>query len=231
MQEERKTILLAEDDVSLGYLLVENLQGKGFSVELAKTGTETMRALRKQKFSLCLLDVMIPEVDGFTIAVFLKQQHPGTPFIFLTARNMEQDKLRGFETGADDYITKPFSFKELYCRILVALRRGSAHLHTPEHHMLSLDNVALYPGERMLEISGIRKKLSQRETAILQLLMMQNGSYVSRTEILKRIWGNDDYFTAKSMDVYLTRIRKLLKEAPAVELENLYGTGYRIKAV
>lgn len=223
-------ILLAEDDVNLGYLMVENLKGKGFDVTLAKSGPAALEALQKHKFCLCILDIMLPGTDGFSVAVQVKQKYPLLPFIFLTARNMEQDRLRGFEAGADDYITKPFSFKELYYRVMVVLRRSQPVKQAIASDSISLSGLVLYPSERMLEIGGCRKKLSQRESAIFHLLMEQSGVYISRSEILKRIWGNDDYFTAKSMDVYITRIRKLLKDAPAIEVENLYGVGYRIKS-
>lgn len=226
---ENNSILLAEDDVNLGYLMVENLKGRGFSVTLVKTGNAAIDALKKHRFCLCVLDIMLPGVDGFSIAHYLKQEYPALPFIFLTARSQEQDKLRGFEMGADDYVTKPFSFKELHYRIVAILRR--ANNATPVvSQTVSLAGLTLHPSERILEIAGSRKKLSQREASIVQLLMLHSGTYISRSEILKKIWGNDDYFAAKSMDVYITRIRKLLKDEPSIEVENLYGMGYRIKS-
>ncbi|MCW3127472.1 MAG: two component transcriptional regulator, winged helix family [Bacteroidetes bacterium] len=232
MTTENKHILLAEDDVNLGYLMAENLKAKGFEVTLAKNGHEALAAISGRKFALCILDVMMAGLDGFSVAIHIRQQYPSVPFIFVTARLTEQDKLRGFETGADDYITKPFSFKELYCRILVVLRRGgTGYTNVPVESSVSIGQIVLFPSERLLEVNGRSKKLSQRESAILHLLMRQSGMYISRSEILQKIWGTDDYFTAKSMDVYITRIRKLLKDANAIEVENLYGVGYRIKAL
>lgn len=225
---ENSSILLVEDDINLSYLLLENLRGKDFDVTLRQDGREALDAVKNARFDLCLIDVMLPEVDGFSVADALRRHAPGTPFIFLTARAQEQDKLHGFNLGADDYITKPFSFKELYCRMMVALRRKVNTDMPAEEHTIEAAALSLNIAQRMLTINGISKKLSYREAGLLQVLLEHKGRFVNRSEILKRIWGNDDYFTAKSMDVYLTRIRKLLKDAPDLEIENLYGTGYRI---
>lgn len=221
-------ILLAEDDTNLGYLLIENLQAKGMSVTLAKTGAEAINLIAERQFDLCIFDIMLPDADGFMLADNLRKQST-TPFIFLTARALENDKLHGFEAGADDYILKPFSFKELYYRIMVVLRRQQRDTAIlTEDIPIYLGSIRLQPLQRMLSVAGKEKKLSQREAGILHILLQQPGTYVNRSEILKKVWGNDDYFTAKSMDVYITRIRKLLKEDDNVEIENLYGTGYRI---
>lgn len=228
--EQRKIkILLVEDDVNLGYLMVENLEARGIEVTIAKTGREGMDAINKTRFDLCILDVMLPETDGFKLAGRLRSVQPSTPFIFVTARMQEADKLTGFETGADDYITKPFSFKELYYRIMVILKRLNLSVVPTAPNQLAVGNVVLHTQERTLLVNGTEKKLSRREADVLSRLMQKTGNYVSRSEILKQVWGNDDYFTAKSMDVYMTRLRKLLKDEPSLEIENLYGTGYRIR--
>ncbi len=223
-------LLLVEDDVNLSYLLEENLRAKGISVSLAKTGTGGLELASKTIFDICILDIMLPEMDGFTLAKALLEQQPSLPIIFLTARVQEKDKLLGFEIGADDYISKPFSFKELYYRITAILRRVNlvAPAHS-ENENLSIGSLVLYPAQRMLSVNGEQRKLSQRESGLLQMLLQHNGQYVNRSEILKKVWGNDDYFTAKSMDVYITRLRKLIKDDPTLEVENLYGTGYRIR--
>lgn len=230
MQQTNKpqSILLIEDDINLGYLLVENLQSKGFAVTLKQNGRAAIDAFRLASFDLCVIDIMLPGADGFSVAEALRNHSSKTPFIFLTARIREQDKLQGFELGADDYITKPFSFKELYYRILVVLRRHrEAEVH--KDTVVSMGALSLNPSQRMMTISGQTKKLSHRESGLLQVLLEHKGKYVNRGEILRRVWGNDDYFTGKSMDVYVTRLRKLLKEIPDLEIENLYGTGYRIR--
>ena len=222
-------ILLVEDDLNLGYLLIENLKAKGFDVILAQTGTAAIEEINKGTCDICLLDIMLPGADGFAVASRMKEKDRSIPFIFLTARSQEKDKLQGFELGADDYITKPFSFKELYCRIMVALRRIHVSVPQKNNEILSIGASLLNTSLRTLSVNGKERKLSQREAELLAILMRNKGDYVSRSEILKEVWGRDDYFTAKSMDVYMTRIRKLIKEDTTLEIENLYGTGYRIR--
>jgi DNA-binding response OmpR family regulator len=160
---------------------------------------------------------MLPEEDGFSVASHLRKIQPQLPFIFLTSRAQEADRLRGFELGADDYVLKPFSFKELYYRLQVALRRNARQATAPEEiQEYSLGSTRLRFNDRILAIQGAERKLSQREAGLLQMLLQHQGQYVSRSEILKKLWGRDDYFTAKSMDVYLTRVRKLIKEDPSI---------------
>ncbi len=231
MNEIQKSIriLLVEDDVNLGYLMVENLEAKGIEVTLAKTGREGLEAINNSNYDLVILDIMLPETDGLSLGARLKALHPATPFIYVSARMQEKDKIAGFETGADDYITKPFSFKELHYRIMVILKRMQ-HTHVLEEpKQLSLSRSTLFTSERILNTNNTDKKLSKRESELLAMLMLQPGTFISRSEILKMIWGTDDYFSAKSMDVYITRIRKLLKDDASLEIENLYGSGYRIK--
>jgi DNA-binding response OmpR family regulator len=222
-------ILLVEDDVNLGYLLVENIKSKQLDVTLAQNGKAALEQIEKNLFHLCLLDIMLPEMDGFSLAKKIKAKFPELPFIFLTARGQEKDKLRGFDIGADDYVTKPFSFKELYYRMLVVLKRSYAINHSHNAEILSLGNLQLNSSKRILSIHGKEKKLSQREAELLTILLRFKDNYVSRSEILNRLWGRDDYFTGKSMDVFITRLRKLIKDEPALEIENLYGSGYRIR--
>jgi DNA-binding response OmpR family regulator len=201
-------------------------------VQLEETGNKALKAIEKGGYALCILDVMLPEIDGYKLAAKLRQKHPAIPFLFLTARSLEHDRLHGFEIGADDYIVKPFGFKELFYRINVIMRRHTygSHVMSTENKVLEFSNLSFDVSQRTLFINGNARKLSQREGGILQKLLQHNGSYVTRSEILLSVWGNDDYFTAKSMDVYITRLRKILKDDPDVEIENLYGTGYRIIA-
>lgn len=222
-------ILLVEDDLNLGYLMVENLEARDIMVTLAQNGNEALAVIAGGDFDLCILDIMLPGTDGITLGEQLKARHPNIPFIFVTARMQEADKLTGFETGADDYITKPFSFKELYYRIMAIQKRMNISLQVQDADEVRMHNVQLNARERLLNVNGTVKKLSRREADVLCKLMQSPGQFISRSEILKQIWGNDDYFTAKSMDVYMTRIRKLLRDEPTLEIENLYGSGYRIK--
>lgn len=230
MNAQKNTILLVEDDTNLGYLLRENFMAKGFNVTLAETGEEGLLLALNSSFDICVFDVMLPKVDGFTIAGQFKKKHPEKPFIFLTARALEKDKLHGFEIGADDYVVKPFNFKELAYRITAILRRtGNGLKPVTSTTMLEIGAVKFYPDQRLVKIGEDEKKLSQREAGLLEVLISNQGNYITRSEILKAVWGNDDYFTGKSMDVYITRVRKILKQDPGIEIENLYGTGYRIK--
>lgn len=228
-KKEHTDILLVEDDKNLGYLLRENLVSKGFNITLAETGEAGLLEINSNDFDLCIFDVMLPELDGFSLARKFKSAHPEKPFIFLTARSVEYDKLQGFEIGADDYITKPFNFKELLYRINVILRRSNPKNTIKESGKMLLGSLAFHPDQRKLQIGTEERKLSQREAGLLQILLQNQGEYITKSEILKFVWGNDDYFTGKSMDVYITRIRKILKTDPLFEIENLYGTGYRIK--
>jgi DNA-binding response OmpR family regulator len=229
-QHKKQHILLVEDDVSLGYLLMENLQAKDFEVKLVVDGKEAIDYIKREpKMDLCILDVMLPEQDGFSVASFLRAQQPEVPFLFLTARNQEMDRFHGFEIGAEDYIAKPFSFKELYYRIQVVMRRKVAAVRTLD--VVSLGELTLDPNLRMLSMGDVQRKLSQRESELLYMLLKYQGNYLPRQDILKQLWGRDDDFTAKSMDVFLTRLRKLIKDVPGLEIENLYGVGYRIHAV
>lgn len=221
-------ILLIEDDLNLGFLMVENFDAKGIRTTHAKTGKDAINEIVKGGFDLCILDIMFPEIDGFALANRLKSLHPAIPFIFVTARLQDIDKLNGFELGADDYVTKPFSFKELYYRIMVILKRVNNNLSLQEPDEITIGNIKLSNRERLLTINGSDKKLSRREAALLSKLMQNRDNFVTRSEILKQIWGTDDFFTAKSMDVYINRIRKLLKEEPSIVIENLYGSGYKI---
>jgi two-component system, OmpR family, response regulator len=164
-------ILLVEDDLNLGFLMAENLEAKDIKVTHAKTGKEGIDAIAKGGFDLCILDIMLPEIDGFALATRLKSLHPIIPFIFVSARLQDVDKINGFELGADDYITKPFSFKELYYRIMVILKRVNNDLYYQEPDEISIANIKLNNRERVLIVNGIEKKLSRRETELLSKLM------------------------------------------------------------
>ncbi len=226
--KDRVHVLLVEDDINLGYLLTENLRGKNMDVTLARTGKEGMDAIKKGGFDLCILDIMLPEIDGLQLGVKLKAAYPDIPFLFLSARMQEVDRLSGFEAGADDYVTKPFSFKELHYRIMIILKRRNIAVQPHEPEQVSAGSVVLHTKERILHVKGVEKKLSRRETDILSKLMQKTGNYVSRSEILREVWGNDDYFSAKSMDVYITKLRKYLREDPSIEIMNLHGEGFKL---
>lgn len=221
-------LLIVEDDINLSFLMKENFEAKGFEVVLAKTGLEGVDLFKEHLFDACILDVMLPELDGWRVAQKIKSINSKVPFVFLTARNESVDKLSGFELGADDYITKPFNFKELYYRMLVVLKRVQVENKELSPEVIRVENLILNTEHRVITINGIDRKISRKESEVLAVLLNRLGHFVSKSEMLNKVWGQDDIYTGKSLDVYLTRIRKILKEDAQFEIENLYGTGYRI---
>lgn len=224
-------ILFVEDDVYLGTLLKDNFEIRGFKMCWCKDGAEALRKFYEETFDLCILDVMLPKTDGFTTARELRKFNPQIPFVFLTARSMDVDKHRGFELGCDDYITKPFSAQELFLRINAILRRSMVN-HTPQEEKpesnYTAGNYYFDVMKRKLIGNGFTHKLSSKEAELLQMLMHNKNKLIDRKQILLKIWGKDDYFTSKTLDVYLSKIRKLIKEDNNLELLNAYGSGYKL---
>ena len=228
MESELK-ILLVEDDPNLGYLLVENFKTKGIDVHLCADGEAGYNAFNDYKFSLCILDVMMPKKDGFTLARDIRRKDENIPIIFLTAKSMDVDKITGFDIGADDYVTKPFSAQELYMRIKAILKRSSAtNTSVTNQESWQLGKFQFNHFERTLSNNGQQKRLSSKEADMLKYFAENSNNLVNRKDILLKVWGTDDYFTSKSMDVYLTRLRKLLKEDAAIEIQNVHGTGFKL---
>lgn len=228
MEKERKRILLVEDDPSLGFVIKDNLMVKGYDVTLAKDGEEGERKFAEGNFHLCIFDVMLPKKDGFAIARSIRSKDHGTPIIFLTAKSMVEDKLVGFQTGADDYMTKPFSMEELVCRIEVFLRRTSTTTATPES-VYQVGSFSFDPSRLILKKDNLEKTLTQKEAEVLKLLYQNRDRVLKREEILKQIWGDDDYFMGRSMDVFISKLRKYLKEDPAIQIVNYHGVGFRLE--
>jgi len=220
-------ILFVEDDANLGVLLKENLENRGFETVWTRNGKEGIDAFRQQQFSLCILDVMLPVKDGFTLSKEIRAVDNEVPIIFLTARSMHEDKIHGFENGADDYITKPFSTQELYLRINAILRRSQNRNNTQVKAMV-LGRYCFDYIKMTLTIDNSVKRLSSKEADLIHILVQNRNDLVPRSVILNKIWGNDDYFSAKSMDVYISKIRRLLKEDPDIEILNAYGSGYKL---
>jgi len=217
-----------EDDGNLGYILKEALEIKGFEVTLCRNGAEGLAEFRENNFHACILDVMMPHIDGFSVAKEIRRSNQITPIIFLTARTMQQDKLKGFQLGADDYITKPFSYEELVFRLKAILKRSSSVFSEEGSLMFRFGSFEFYPNERKLQIHARCYRLSTKEGDLLKLLCENKNQLVRRELALKTIWGNDDYFTARSMDVYIAKLRKLLTDDTAVELQNVHGAGFKL---
>lgn len=222
-------ILLAEDDPNLGLLLAEFLKKKGYEVTWAKNGDEALDYFVKGSFDLCVLDVMMPKKDGFSLAKDIRATHLSVPIIFLTAKAMEEDTLHGFKVGADDYLTKPFSMDVLVARMEAVLRRTNTDKVIPSlAEEIGLGEFVYWPQRMKLIRAGDEQKFTPKENDLMKLLCENLGRPVSRSYALKLIWGDDTYFNARSMDVYMTKLRKMLKEDPRVQLVNLHGEGFRL---
>lgn len=227
--EEKTKILLCEDDENLGMLLREYLQAKGFSADLFPDGDAGYRAFIKGNYDLCVLDVMMPEKDGFQVAQEIRNVNTEVPIIFLSARAMKEDIFSGFKIGADDYITKPFSMEELVFRIEAILRRVKGK-REKDVTMYRLGQFTFDTQKQTLLIGDKSTKLTTKESELLSLLCSHANEILERNYALKTIWIDDNYFNARSMDVYITKLRKHLKEDPQIEIINIHGKGYKLIA-
>lgn len=230
--ETKPNVLLAEDDPNLGLLLSEFLKKKGYQVQWAQNGDQALDLFVKSPFDLCLLDVMMPKKDGFSLAKDIRANHLQVPIIFLTAKSMEEDTLQGFKVGADDYLTKPFSMEVLLARMEAVLRRSQTDKVIPAlAEEIPLGKFLYYPSKMKVVNGSKEQKFTPKENDLMKLLCENMGHPVSRSYALKLIWGDDTYFNARSMDVYMTKLRKILKEDPAIQLQNLHGEGFILKVI
>lgn len=227
--EDKVRILLCEDDENLGMLLREYLQTKGYMADLCPDGEAGYKAFFKSKYDLCLFDVMMPKKDGFTLAKEIRATNADIPIIFLTAKTLKEDILAGFKLGADDYITKPFSMEELTLRIEAILRRIRGKKNK-ENVMYKLGKYIFDTQKQVLVIGEKTVKLTTKETELLNLLCVHINEILQRDYALKTIWIDDNYFNARSMDVYITKLRKHLKDDPSIEIINIHGKGYKLIA-
>ena len=225
--EEKMSVLLCEDDENLGMLLREYLQAKGYDTELCPDGEAGYRAFTQNKYDLCVLDVMMPKKDGFSLARDIRQINEEIPIIFLTAKTLKEDILEGFRIGADDYLTKPFSMEELVFRVEAILRRVRGK-KTKESTMYHIGKFTFDTQKQLLTIGDEQTKLTTKENELLALLCAHANEILQRDFALKTIWIDDNYFNARSMDVYITKLRKHLKEDPQIEIINIHGKGYKL---
>ena len=225
--DNRLKILLCEDDENLGMLLREYLQAKGYVAELCADGEAGFKAFLKTKFDICVLDVMMPKKDGFTLAQEIRAANTDVPIIFLTAKTLKEDILDGFKLGADDYITKPFSMEELVFRIEAILRRTKGK-KSRESTVYRLGEFTFDTQKQLLQIGEKQTKLTTKENELLALLCSHSNEILQRDFALKTIWIDDNYFNARSMDVYITKLRKHLKDDPQIEIINIHGKGYKL---
>jgi DNA-binding response OmpR family regulator len=226
MQPIKAKVLLAEDDLSLGYVIKDNLEQEGYQVVLCPDGEEALHYFQKEEFDVCLLDVMMPNRDGFSVAKKIRQKSDIIPILFITAKSMEEDRLKGFSTGADDYITKPFSMKELLARIEVFLRR-SKKLHSEQVQEFRIGKLRFSYTDLKISNGNEDSSLTQKEADLLKFLCEHRNHILRREEVLLNVWGKDDYFLGRSMDVFITKLRKHFKSDPNVNLETIHGVGFR----
>ncbi len=231
MELTGKRILLVEDDKTLNFIIRDNLEEAGYDVKATENGEEAWDVFQKNQFDLCLFDVMLPKLDGFSLAKKVREKDVSIPVIFLTAKSMTEDKINGFTLGGDDYITKPFSMEELLLRIKVFLKRS--HTEEVENEELSnckvgrfdflFDNLTLQNGDE-------KRTLTYKEAELLRYFCENSNTVLSRSDILKNVWGSDDYYLGRSLDVFISRLRKYLKSDPDIKIINLHGIGFRFNA-
>jgi two-component system OmpR family response regulator len=225
--EKKWKILLAEDDENLGLLLNTYLRSKGFEVELTRNGKKAFEQFNQQSFDFCIFDVMMPEMDGFELAKEIREIDKKIPILFLTAKSMKEDKLTGFAIGADDYLTKPFSMEELLARVNAVLRRVESSGKTEQEEMW-VGSIRYEPELRVLHLKEGEKKLTTKENQLLHLLVKNQNEILDRQATLRAIWGDDNYFNGRSMDVYIAKLRKLLREDHNLEIMNVHGKGFKL---
>ncbi|MCG9880200.1 MAG: response regulator transcription factor [Bacteroidia bacterium] len=225
METKSYRILLAEDDANLGMLLLDFLEGEGFEVRLCRDGEVALRAYENGSFHLCLLDIMMPKMDGFSLAKVIKEKDAQMPIIFISAKSLKEDKLLAYGMGADDYVCKPFDEDELLWKIKAILRR------LPEPNLVSKEPVTIGkyffdPGNQSLQLGATVKRMTEKESEVLNYLFLHKNKVIKREELLEAVWGENDYFLGRSLDVFISKLRKYLKEDESLSIETVFGVGF-----
>ena len=221
-------ILYVEDDLTLGFITKDNLELNKYEVNLCTDGLSALKEFEKKHFDICLLDVMLPEMDGFTLAEKIRRINHEIPIIFLTAKSLKEDKIKGLTIGGDDYITKPYSIEELMLKIEIFLKRKYIPHKDNETDIQIIDFKLDMTNLQLFHKGELVKNMTQKEANLLQLLYENKNQTIKRSVILKKLWGTDDYFLGRSMDVFISRLRKNLKPNPAIKIENVHGVGFRL---
>ncbi|MCK9410074.1 MAG: response regulator transcription factor [Bacteroidetes bacterium] len=226
----KRTILLLEDDANLGFILTEHLEMNGFTVTLCTNGIDGRTVFQKNRYSLCLVDVMMPKKDGFSFVKEVREHDQKTPVIFLTAKSLKEDRIEGLKIGADDYVTKPFSMEELLLRINAVLKRttmAEVPVKLPVEYKLGS---VVFNVRKSLLVIGEKQilKLTTKESELLAILCRHQNEIVERERILESVWNSDSYYAARSMDVYVSKLRKYLKKEPKISIANIHGKGYKL---
>jgi two-component system, OmpR family, response regulator len=224
--DNQKRVLLAEDDKNLGTILKAYLEAKGYQTTLCVDGKEALEKFKREDYTFCILDVMMPVMDGFALAAEIRKLNSQVPLLFLTAKSMQEDKLHGFELGADDYLTKPFSMEELLMRMKAIMRRSEEALVRPT--FFEIGSFTFDYNRQILSRAGEDNKLTSKEAELLRLLCENLNRVLDRSVALNKIWFDDSYFNARSMDVYITKLRKYFKNDDQIELMNVHGVGFKL---
>lgn len=231
MNYQGEKIMLVEDDQTLNFIIKDNLEQNGYVVTAAEDGESAIKLFNAEKFSLCLLDVMLPKKDGFTLAKEIRALNDHVPIIFLTARSMTEDKIMGLTIGGDDYITKPFSMEELLLKIRIFLKRSLNVGETSnEQNFYKVGRFNFYFDSLILDCAGERKTLTYKEAELLRYFCDNPNKVLSRSDILIQVWGSDDYYLGRSLDVFISRLRKYLSSDENIKILNLHGIGFRFNA-
>jgi len=228
MENRKIRVLLAEDDENLGFLLKEYLQAKDYEVDLYKDGEKAFKGFQNNYYDICILDVMMPIKDGFTLAKEIRMSNGTMPILFLTAKSMKEDVIEGFALGADDYMTKPFSIEELLMRLEAILRRTRKDSPLTEQSQFQIGKYIFDATKQTLQVDNDVRKLTTKESELLKYLCINKNSLLDRNFALKTIWVDDSYFNARSMDVYITKLRKYLSDDPTIEIINVRGKGFKL---
>jgi DNA-binding response OmpR family regulator len=230
MNTDEIKILLVEDDEALRYIVKDNLEQHNYHIEVAENGEIALKLFNKTNFDLILLDVMLPKIDGFQVAQTIRKTNEQIPIIFLTARSMTEDRITGLTLGGDDYIPKPFSMEELLLKIKVFIKRSSSLQPVGNKaisKLIPIGNFNFYPDDLTLSINGNSRTLTLKESELIKYFSANSNKVMSRNEILENIWGTDDYFLGRSLDVFISRLRKYFKDDPNIKITNLHGIGFR----
>jgi len=228
----QREIMLVEDDESLGFLIKDALDAHGWRVNLYPSGEKGLTAFHNNSFDLCILDIMLPEKDGFTLAAEIRKYNQQVPIVFLTAKSQTEDRIKGFQSGADDYVCKPFSVEEFKYRLEAIFRRTNDELVTTTiTSVLKVSQSTLDVHNLMLDANGCRTRLTHKECKLLQLFFRHTGKLIEREVFLKSIWEDDGFFVARSMDVFVSKLRKYLKADSKIRIENIRGVGYILKLI
>ncbi|WP_052595857.1 response regulator transcription factor [Aureispira sp. CCB-QB1] len=218
-------ILLVEDDLNLGLLLMDYLEEEGFEVKLCRDGRKALTAFQQQRYDICLLDIMMPYLDGFSVAQEIRLQNANIPIVFISAKSLKADKLKGYTLGADDYITKPFDEEELLWKIKALIRRVAPN-SIPQPPILYVGNYQFNTRNQSLTINDNTRRMTEKESLILKYLYQHRNNLIKREDMLMALWGENDYFLGRSLDVFITKIRKYLKNDPELSIENVFGVGF-----